>query len=52
MCICNGVFNIHISYIFRKALSVQRKIIKELREMFNQSALFDMEFLTKVLVVR
>ncbi|CAG2222632.1 unnamed protein product [Mytilus edulis] len=35
----------------KKALSLQRKINKELRDMFNQSALFDMDFLTKVLVV-
>ncbi|VDI71716.1 Hypothetical predicted protein [Mytilus galloprovincialis] len=34
----------------KKALSLQRKINKELRDMFNQSALFDMDFLTKVLV--
>lgn len=42
-------YNFVIDY--RKALGVQKKVNKELKEMFNQSAIFDVEFLTKVLMV-
>ncbi|ESO91009.1 hypothetical protein LOTGIDRAFT_163525 [Lottia gigantea] len=34
----------------KKALKKQRQIIKELRDMFNSSAIFDVELLTKILM--
>jgi hypothetical protein len=36
---------------YRKGLGVQKKVNRELRDMFNLSAIFDVEFLTKVLMV-
>jgi len=36
---------------YRKALGVQKKVNKELKDMFNQSAIFDVENLTKILMV-
>lgn len=32
-------------------MRTQRKINKELRNMFNESAIFEMELLTKILIV-
>ncbi|WAR13356.1 ITPR1-like protein, partial [Mya arenaria] len=34
----------------KKAMGVQKKVTRELKEMFNMSAIFDIEFLTKVLM--
>lgn len=36
---------------YRKGLGAQKKVNRELRDMFNLSAIFDVEFLTKVLMV-
>ena len=30
----------------------QKQVVKELREMFNNSSIFEIEFLTKILMVR
>ncbi|KAL4233980.1 hypothetical protein ACF0H5_005635 [Mactra antiquata] len=35
----------------KKALGVHKKVNKELRDMFNLSAIFDVDFLTKVLMI-
>lgn len=37
--------------LYRKAMKTQRKINKELRNMFNESAIFELELLTKILIV-
>lgn len=41
-----------IEYIFRTARTKQKKILKELREMFHASDIFDKEHYTKILMVR
>lgn len=37
--------------LYRRAMKTQRKINKELRNMFNESAIFELELLTKILIV-
>lgn len=37
--------------VYRRAMKTQRKINKELRNMFNESAVFELELLTKILIV-
>lgn len=37
--------------VYRRAMKTQRKINKELRNMFNESAIFELELLTKILIV-
>lgn len=45
------LLNMYLS-ISRKARTKQKKILKELREMFHTSDIFDKEHYTKILMVR
>ena len=40
-----------LPHSFRKCVGKQRKVVKEMRDMFNASAIIDIDSLTKVLIV-